>query len=91
MTNENMDKIREKLDMDRKIIAYLDSHITDRVNIEYKVRALEFHRAVLTLIERAKEEGIFGDIPSTLTAEDIFTMFELGLFSDRQENQTESK
>ena len=91
MNNVNMEQIRAKLDMDRKIIEYLDSHITERVDLEYRVTVLEFHKAVLTLIERAKEDGVFGDIPSTLTAEDIFTLFELGLLPDKQKHQTESK
>ena len=86
MANKSMEQIRAKLDMDRKIIEYLDNHITERVNLEFKVTVLEFHRAVLTLIERAKEDGIFGDIPSTLTAEDIFTMFEMGLFPETKKN-----
>ena len=90
MIDENIDMIREKLATDKKIIEYLDSHIADRVAIEHKVRALEFHKAVLTLIERAKEDGIF-DVPSTLTAEEIFIMLELGLLSSKQEKKTESK
>lgn len=92
MVDENFDRdmIKEKRDMDKKIIEYLDTHITDRVALESKVRALEFHRAVLDLIDRAKEDGIF-DVSTTLTAEELFIMLELGLLSSKQEKKAESK
>ena len=90
MDNKDLDMIKEKLDMDRKIIDYLDSHIIDRIALEHKVRAIEFHRAVLELIDRAKEDGIF-DVSPTLTAEEIFILLELGVLSGKQEKQIESK
>lgn len=87
MANENIDRdlIKAKVDMDRKIIAYLDSHIAERIALEHKVRAMEFHKTVLELINKAREDGIIKVNPS-LTAEEVFILLELGVLSDKQEN-----
>ncbi len=83
---------KNKVDMDRKIIEYLDTHITERVALERKVRATEFHKAVLILIDKAKDEGIFDTSPflsseelHSLTAEEIFMLLGLGLLSSKQD------
>ena len=89
MDNVCLEMVREKLDMDRKIIEYLDTHIADRVAIEHKIRALEFHKAVLDLIDKARTDGVI-DVSPSLTAEEIFILLELGVLSSKQEKRTES-
>lgn len=92
MIDENLDRdiLKAKVEMDRKIIAYLDTHFADRVALEHKVRALEFHKAVLEMIDKARADGIINVSP-TLTADEVFILLELGVLSGKQDNLTESK
>lgn len=75
--------LNEKLDMDWKIIRYLDNHIAERVSLEHKVRSEEFHKAVLALIDEARENGIL-DVNPVLSTEEVFVLLEMGVLSRNQ-------
>lgn len=64
-----------KVDMDRKIIDYLDTHIETRVAIEYEIRKQELHEAIVGAIEKAVKE----DAIQINTVEDFLTLVELDL------------
>ena len=64
-----------KVDMDRKIIDYLDTHIETRVAIEYEIRKRELHEAIVGAIEKAVKE----DAIQVNTVEDFLTLVELDL------------
>lgn len=64
-----------KVDMDRKIIDYLDTHIETRVAIEYEIRKKELHEAIVGAIEKAVKE----DAIQVNTVEDFLTLVELDL------------
>ena len=88
----NMDlvKAKVKVDMDRKIIDYLDTHKEERDALERKVIALEFHNAVLTLIAKGREDGII-EVNPTLTNEDVWMLLALGILPEKQEKETDCK
>ena len=88
----NMDlvKAKVKVDMDRKIIDYLDTHKEERDALERKVISLEFHNAVLTLIAKGREDGIL-EVNPTLTNEDVWMLLALGILPEKQEKETDSK
>lgn len=75
--------LSEKIDMDSKIISYLDNHIEERVSLEHKVRAQDFHKAVLALIDKARENGIV-DVNPVLSTEEVFALLEMGVLSRNQ-------
>lgn len=64
-----------KVDMDRKIIDYLDTHIETRVAIEYEIRKQELHEAIMGAIDKAVKE----DAIQINTVEDFLTLVELDL------------
>lgn len=79
-----------KVDMDRKIIDYLDTHKDERDALERKVVSQELHSAVLTLIGRAREDGII-EVNPTLTNEDVWILLALGILPEKQEKETDCK
>lgn len=79
-----------KVDMDRKIIDYLDTHKEERDALERKVISQELHSAVLTLIGRAREDGII-EVNPTLTNEDVWILLALGILPEKQEKETDCK
>ena len=79
-----------KVDMDRKIIDYLDTHKEERDALERKVVSQELHSAVLTLIGRAREDGII-EVNPTLTNEDVWILLALGVLPEKQEKETDCK
>lgn len=79
-----------KVDMDRKIIDYLDTHKEERDALERKVVSQELHSAVLTLIGRAREDGII-EVNPTLTNEDVWILLALGILPEKQEKETDCK
>lgn len=79
-----------RVDMDRRIIDYLATHKEEREALERKVISLEFHNAVLTLIGRAREEGII-EVNPTLTDEDVWVLLALGILPEKQEKETDCK
>lgn len=79
-----------KVDMDRKIIDYLDTHKEERDAMERKVISQELHSAVLTLIGRAREDGII-EVNPTLTNEDVWILLALGILPEKQEKETDCK
>lgn len=84
MVDEVLQKqVQAKVDMDRKIIDYLDTHRAERMALEHKVVALEFHNAVLTLIERGRKDGIINVSPM-LSAEDIFFLITQGALPEQR-------
>lgn len=68
-------EVQLKVDMDRKIIDYLDTHIETRVAIEYEIRKQELHEAIMGAIEKAVKE----DAIQITTVEDFCTLVELDL------------
>lgn len=83
-------KAQLKVDMDRKIIDYLDTHKEERDALERKVVSMELHSTVLTLIGRAREDGIIEVNPS-LTNEDVWILLALGVLPEKQEKETDCK
>ena len=79
-----------KVEMDRKIIDYLDTHKEERDALERKVVSQELHSAVLTLIGRAREDGII-EVNPTLTNEDVWILLALGILPEKQEKETDCK
>lgn len=65
--------IQAKVDMDRKIIDYLDTHKEERERLEDIITALEFHSCVLALIDKAREDGTLKISPN-ITTDEVFCL-----------------
>ncbi len=65
--------IQAKVDMDRKIIDYLDTHKAERERLEDIITALEFHSCVLSLIDKARGDGTLKISPN-ITTNEVFSL-----------------
>lgn len=76
MVDEVLQKqVQAKVEMDRKILDYLDTHMETRVAIEYEIRKKELHEAIVGVIEKAVKE----DTLQVNTVEDFVALAELDL------------
>lgn len=73
--NTLLQKVTEKIEMDKRIIAYLDTHLSQRVAIEYEIRKQELHRAIMEAVEKAVGENKI----QINTVEDFCILAELDL------------
>lgn len=73
--NKDIQVVRKKTEMDKKIIRYLDTHLSERVAIEYEIRKQELHEAIMGAIKKAVQ----ADTIQINTVTDFCILAELDL------------